>query len=125
MKPKKDSSPKNKQTDEEKGKSLTFKEGYEETSPCLKKPSDDAEGGDVAAEKEAPEPVIVFKKVFSPKKNGNKPVKTTMESPQKQKVKESPKNVSGNGDDELTVTLTPKKNGNKPVKTTMESPQKQ
>lgn len=108
-KPKKDSSPKNKQTDEEKVKSSTLKEGYEETSPFLKKPSDDAEGGEVPAEKEAPEPVIVFKKVFSPKKNGNKPVKTTMESPQKQKVKESPKNVSGNGDDELTVTLTPKK----------------
>lgn len=103
-KPKKDSSPKNKHTDDGKGKSSTFKEGYEETCPTV-----DAERGDVPAEKESAEPVIVFKKVFSPKKNCNKPDKPTMESPEKQNVKGSPKKMSGNGDDELPVTLTPKK----------------
>ena len=103
-KPKKDSSPKNQQKDEEKVKSSTLKEGYEETAP-----TDDVLGVDSPADKEVAEPVIVFKKVFSPKKNCAKPDKNGMESPKKQKVNESPIKVSGNGDDEVTVTLTPSK----------------
>jgi len=118
-KPKQKKPKKEKQKGDENDKSPPQKEGYEETASPPKEPTINTQSGN-KSEGTVPEPVIVFKKVFSPDKNASKTERNIPASPKKRKLSDSPRVLSDNGIEEVTVTLTPSKKKGKEDKRSSE-----